>query len=915
MFRKPVIAKMLVDSGNLVNDLISAEFADLIKVRYIATQKQKVGTASKNGSVSIIGQCRPFKIFLENLPKPLTIQPFVVKELSHPINVGRNFLGRYKGKLEFSPDHGFLEIKSQKVKLISKTDELLDNAVTDARIRKVMKMPQGHPYSAPDMVKEGMLNSVQDKPFAEIPIFAKSRVEIPAMSGRFVPFSTGGKIPLRIAREQDLVIRPEGREDEVVLVLPGVCRTLQDTAYSLVVNPDARDVVVEEGYLLGHVTTMDRDNGEEDQRNPKPEVHILEKLQDKREFLRGKLKLDENPLIKENPNLGEEILQAFTDNWDAVSKDDFDYGHATAVQCQIQLKPGEETPVKLRARPLNPAQEASMKKQLKEWEAAGVIEKTQSPWAFPMVGVKKKDSDMIRWCVDYRLLNQKTVKDAYPLSSIENNLHKLQGAKYFTTLDSAGAYHNVEIHPESREYTAFITPFGQYQFVRMPFGLSNAGACYGRLMEKALQHLPAEYVMGYLDDIIVSSKTIEEHIEQLRNVLEVHKEFGMKLKLSKCKVLQTQVEYLGHLVSEEGIQMVPSYVKRILEWPLPRTGKQLKQFLGFIGYYRGFIPEVADLTFEMNEMKKDAKLNWKPEAEEKFRILKEKFQEAPLRAYPDYTSPEPFILDTDFSKTNVAAILSQKQNGEEKFIGAAARKCNQAEQNYPSHKGELAAAIMGMRKFEHILRFKPFVLRTDSRCMQFLGSLKEVRGIYARWLNFLQGFDFQVVHRPGAKNQNADALSRMENLGESSGDEEEMEKDQIEDVYNIDMEEIESGLKTDPLGEQKKDPVLKEVIKWVEAKRKPDKEESKNLGTEYLAYRVVFEKLKIVPELGLVYEHPEDRQERFCLPERLFAKAFRMVHSHPSAGHFGISASQRKFRKKFFLPGAGLRIVAAVKNS
>ena len=221
---------------------------------------------------------------------------------------------------------------------------------------------------------------------------------------------------------------------------------------------------------------------------------------------------------------------------------------------------------------------------------------------------------------------------------------------------------------------------------------------------------------------------------------------------------------------------------------------------------------------------------------------------------------------------------------------------------------------MGMRKFEHILRFKPFILRTDSRCMQFLGSLKEVRGIYARWLNFLQGFDFQVVHRPGIKNQNADALSRMEDLGETSEEEDEAEKDRGEDVYNMDMETIEGGLKEDPLGEQKKDPVLREVIKWVEMKKKPDKEESKMLGTEYLAYRVVFEKLKIVPDLGLVYEHPEDQRERFCLPERLFAKAFRMVHSHPSAGHFGISASQRKFRRKFFLPGAGLKIVAAVKN-
>jgi len=133
-------------------------------------------------------------------------------------------------------------------------------------------------------------------------------------------------------------------------------------------------------------------------------------------------------------------------------------------------------------------------------------------------------------------------------------------------------------------------------------------------------------------------------------------------------------------------------------------------------------------------------------AEEKFNQLKERFRAAPLQGYPDYSSPGPFILDTDFSKTNLAAILSQEQEGVEPFLGAGARKCNAAEQNYPYHKGELAAAVLGMRKFEHILRFKPFILRTDSRCMQFLDSLKEVRGIYARWLNFMQGFEFTVIH-------------------------------------------------------------------------------------------------------------------------------------------------------------------------
>ena len=907
---------MLVDSGNLVSDLISEEFAQLARVPYEPVQK-KVGTAAKGGSVNIIGKCKPFKIFIENVSKAITIQPFIVKELSHPINVGRAFLGRYRGRLEFSPQKGFLEICGQKTRLIDKRDELRGESVTDERIRKVAELPEGRKYSAPHMVMEGMLNQIEHTPKEDIPVYPRTKIEIPAQSAMFIPITTRGKILIREINDRPLLMEEMGEGDETRLLIPGICSIIENEAYCFMVNPAPKRTTLHPEDPIGKVTILPKGTWSEkmNKGDSCPKQKTRKEMNQRRSWIEEKLKLNENEVIKKTPGLKAKVLRIFEDNFEALSQHEFDYGHTTAIQCHIQLKKGEEEPVRLRARPLNPAQEASMQTQLREWENTGVIEKSQSPWAFPMVGVKKKDSAMLRWCVDYRLLNKKMVKDAYPLSSIENNLHKLQGAKYFTTLDSAGAYHNVEIHPESREYTSFITPFGQYQFVRMPFGLSNAGACYSRLMSIALQYLPAQYVLAYLDDIIVFSKTIEEHLEQLERVLEVHKQFGMKLKVSKCKVLQEEVEYLGHLVSQEGIQMVPSYVQKILEWPLPQTGKQLKQFLGFIGYYRSFIPDVADLTYEMNEMKNGAKLTWTEKAAQKFQDLKARFREAPLRSYPRYESEEPFILDTDFSKTNLAAILSQVQDGQEKFIGAGARKCNQAEQNYPSHKGELAAAVMGMRKFEHLLRYKPFILRTDSKCMQFLNSLKEVRGIYARWLNFIQGFDFEVVHRPGVTNQNADALSRMEKLPEAPGDSGEEEKlDHEEDVYALDTGEIETWMTENPLERQKQDPVLKEVIRWVEEKQKPDAEKMREAGSEYLAYRGVFERLHLTESAGLVYRSPEDGEDKFCLPEDCFMKVFTWVHTHPSAGHFGIGATQKKFRKRFFLPGANTKIVSEVMN-
>ncbi len=164
------------------------------------------------------------------------------------------------------------------------------------------------------------------------------------------------------------------------------------------------------------------------------------------------------------------------------------------------------------------------------------------------------------------------MKDAYPLYSIETNLHKLQGARYFSTLDSAGAYHSIEIHPESREYTAFTTPFGQYQFARMPFGLSNAGACYTRLVSLTLQHLPGNFALAYLDDIVIFCTNVTEHLQHLEEVLAIHWRFGMKLRLSKCKILKEEVEYLGHLVSQDGFEWCHPMSRRSLTGPYPRLG-------------------------------------------------------------------------------------------------------------------------------------------------------------------------------------------------------------------------------------------------------------------------------------------------------------------------------------------------------
>ena len=241
----------------------------------------------------------------------------------------------------------------------------------------------------------------------------------------------------------------------------------------------------------------------------------------------------------------------------------------------------------------------------------------------------------------------------------------------------------------------------------------------------------------------------------------------MKLNLRKCHFFQEKIEYLGHEISPKGIAMIPRYVQRIQDWPLPQNGTELARFLGFTSYYRSFIPAYSHLTNEMNGMKKLIKIIWTPELIAKIRTLKEMFLESPLRAFPDYDSEHPFVLYVDFSSTNLAAVLTQvQQDNKEHLIGCVAHKTTKGQSNYCSWKGELAALVLGLRKWEHILRYKRFIVRSDSLSLKNVKRFKDdhMRQMVFRWMLFVQSFDFEFEHIAGKKNILADSLSRIKDL-------------------------------------------------------------------------------------------------------------------------------------------------------
>ena len=935
VFSRNILTKVLIDSGNLFGDLVSEQFAKLLSLKIQGTPRN-VGTASANGSVTILGRTSPIKLYFEGLPQPVTIEPYVVKELAHPINLGQAFLRRHDADIYFRNVGVQLRLKTGSVLLQASNVSLVKSSI-DARIKMVLdkfKLEGKNPFSEQDEILDLRLNHVdtdklpgvfykdQKKQIIladqHLNVYSKNRFKLEPQTNTVVTLTIGKNSPnpLLCAKESnDVYLQPMVNNKLLntreIFIHPGLYHRTKDTVSVLVANLSHKTQILPKGTKIGHIAeTAEHVKCDINSLSHKPvsELTAKEKLE-REEYIKQGLKLEENELLADKPQLRQQIINMFLENFDSISIDEYDFGNTRAMQFHIDIPPGT-TPVRAKLRPLNPSQEMDLKRQIDAWLEAKVIEPSHSAWASALVACKKKGSDHYRWAIDYRAVNALTTKDAFPLANIESNLHKLSGAQYFSTLDSAGAFHCIPILPEHRDYTSFVSPMGHYRFIKLPFGLANAPAAYSRLVSMALQNLPTGFAMAYIDDIIVYSASLEEHISHLQQIVELHCKYGMKLNLRKCKILQSEVEYLGHLVCKDGIKMVPSYVQKIIEWPTPASPRELRSFLGFSGYYRVFIKEFSYLTADMQKIKNGQILTWTPDLEQKFVQLKEAFNSAPLRGFPQYSNPEPFILDTDWSHINMACVLSQRQNGREVFLGCAARKCSKAESNYPSHKGELAAVVYGLKKFEHILRAKKFVIRTDSRCVQFLNGIKEHRGMFARWSVFLTSFNFDLVHRPGTKQVNADSLSRREDL-KPDPELDEVDKNEplhdVDDIYVVDQEAIAEISQAKLKQETSCDPVLSKLIPFLEKGTKPNKEERKSFFSEGIVYVNYFECLSLTD--GVIYFtgptlNGKEADKRICLPFSLQASAFRMCHADPAntSGHMGVQSTYAKMKSRFFFP-------------
>ncbi|PAA58275.1 hypothetical protein BOX15_Mlig005277g1 [Macrostomum lignano] len=427
-----------------------------------------------------------------------------------------------------------------------------------------------------------------------------------------------------------------------------------------------------------------------------------------------------------------------------------------------EIDTGNARPIRQGLRRLAPTAIAQQKELVNEMLAKGVVRPSSSPWASPIVLVRKKDGSA-RFCLDYRLLNAVTKPDAFPMPRIDDTLDALEGNSYFSALDLESGYWQVEMNDRDKEKTAFVCHEGLFEFNVMPFGLRNAPATFQRLMQLVLRGLTWQACLVFIDDVIVMGQTIGQHNDRLRSVLERLREFNLRLKPSKCRFANTSMLVLGHRVSKTGITVDEGKTAAVRDWPVPRSSKDVKSFLGMTSYYRRFVREYANIAEPLRRLTLPTPFEWTPEAEAAFNQLKQALLSAPILAFPDMSeSGSEFILDTDASDCAIGAVLSQVQASEERVIAYASRALSRAERNYCVTRRELLAVVEFVKKFRSYLLPRAFTVRVDHQALTYLLAFKEPEGQLARWLQLLDEFNFKVVFRRGRQHGNADALSRRE---------------------------------------------------------------------------------------------------------------------------------------------------------
>ena len=426
---------------------------------------------------------------------------------------------------------------------------------------------------------------------------------------------------------------------------------------------------------------------------------------------------------------------------------------------KLEVQPGT-TPIRQRPYRLPPGKKEVVEKEVSKMLSDGIIRPSQSPWSSPVTLAPKSDGS-IRFCIDYRQLNKVSIQDAHPLPNIQDILDSLQGAKVFSTMDLKSGFWQMGLEEESKPRSAFACHVGLYEFNRLPFGHTNAPAQFQRAMEKVLTGLIGKICFVYIDDLIVFSRNDEEHLQHLEKIFERLRAHGLQLKRSKCFFLQREIKVLGWMVNEDGISADPSKFKAIREMPRPTTPREVKRFLGMVGYYRQLIPSFADTASPLTDLTRGKANNfvWTAEAQYAFEKLKENLiSDRIMLSLPDFSLP--FQLYTDASQNAVGSVLVQEIDGVKRPLSYFSKKLSHAQQKWCATEKEAYALILSLKKFQCYLQGHKFVVYTDHKPLKSLFFCEQKNTKLQRWAVTLAEYNPTIRYVEGKNNIHADLLSR-----------------------------------------------------------------------------------------------------------------------------------------------------------
>ena len=551
-------------------------------------------------------------------------------------------------------------------------------------------------------------------------------------------------------------------------------------------------------------------------------------------------------------------------------------GTVPGIQHQIRMEP-YEVPTRTKQWRLPDSSKTIIRQHCDEMIRRGVVEPSSSPWMSPVVLVTKKDGK-VRFCIDFRIVNTKTIMDAYPMPRIDELIDVLGGSKWFTTLDAKDAYWTIEMDPVDKAKTAFSDGYRLLQFTRMPFGLISAPSTFMRAINRVLSPVLGRHAIAYLDDIVVYSNTLQEHLEHLSETLSLMQTAGFRLNRKKCSLAAPEIRFLGFRINREGVAPEPEKVASIAKMPPPTNVKGVRRFLGMTGFFRRHVPNYAKIAYPLNRLtRKEQKFSWGDAEQSAFDTLKDRLSTAPVMRLPDFLKE--FELHCDASGIAIGACLMQRdEEGRPHPIAFYSRKLRDAELNYPPIDSEALAVVEAVRHFDAYIYGRHFTIFTDHQPLTSVLKRKCSSLRMTRWWNELLSYNYDLKYRQGAINHVPDALSR--------------------DIVVLElMPDQEDALSYQRVGEaQAADPQWTDLRAYLQRGGPPP---AKLAGAHLTSFDMV--------ENCLVYHRWVDASQRYVMqiviPRALRAEAIRRAHDEPTAGHQGHEKTLYRLKQMYYVPG------------